>query len=63
MSLSSELRKLVFAQEIHNSTLMRSECHNLLFCKREYEYVLYSVRLIGMTKKREELRVQHIRKE
>jgi len=31
--------------------LMRLECHNLLFCKREYEYVFYGVRLIRMTKK------------
>jgi len=28
---------------------MHLECHNLLFCKRKYEYVFYGVRLIRMT--------------
>jgi len=51
------------SQYSYQQMLMRLECHNLLFCKREYEYVVYGVRLIRMTKKLEELRVQRIRKE
>ena len=59
MERKLEIRKFTLCYNILISiSLMRLECHNLLFCKREYKYVFYNVRLRKL-----ELCVQHIRKE
>jgi len=45
------IRSLSLTIFLISKLLTRLECHNFLFRKTEYEYVLYSVQSIRMTRK------------